>query len=158
MYATPFVTEVDQFAPLYLPSLRRFILANTEQLHEKISELQSRIADLEEALAVSHATHSNHPHPLLRPELLALKTPLGAELVRRGSQNQSPGQVQSPEPQEEALESFGTLTIGEGGVSTFYGSTVGSEFLFEVRSVLGFSDSTILSLVAEAQATVSIGR
>ncbi|KAG9017106.1 hypothetical protein FRB90_001710 [Tulasnella sp. 427] len=109
----------------------RFILANTEELHEKISELQNRITDLEDALTVSHAAHSSHPHPLLRPDLLALKTPLGAELVGRGGSTQSPKQKQSPEPQEEVLESFGTLTIGEGGVSTFYGSTVGSEFLFE---------------------------
>lgn len=109
----------------------RFILANTEELHEKISELQGRITDLEDALTVSHAAHSSHPHPLLRPDLLALKTPLGAELVGRGGSTQSPKQEQSPGPQEEVLESFGTLTIGEGGVSTFYGSTVGSEFLFE---------------------------
>ncbi|KIO25882.1 hypothetical protein M407DRAFT_24844 [Tulasnella calospora MUT 4182] len=109
----------------------RFILANTEELHEKISELQGRITELEDALTVSHAAHSSHPHPLLRPDLLALKTPLGAELVGRGGSTQSPKQGQSPEPQEEVIESFGTLTIGEGGVSTFYGSTVGSEFLFE---------------------------
>ncbi|KAG8951810.1 hypothetical protein FRC04_005502 [Tulasnella sp. 424] len=125
------VTERGVFLRTLILAPGRFILANTEELHEKISELQSRITDLEDALGVSHAAHSSHPHPLLRPDLLALKTPLGAELVGRGASAQSPKQGQSPEPQEEVLESFGTLTIGEGGVSTFYGSTVGSEFLFE---------------------------
>ncbi|KAG8970632.1 hypothetical protein FRC05_000490, partial [Tulasnella sp. 425] len=57
--------------------------------------------------------------------------PLGAELVGRDASAQSPKREQSPEPQEEVLESFGTLNIGEEGVSTFYGGTVGSEFLFE---------------------------
>ncbi|KAG8902476.1 hypothetical protein FRB99_004448, partial [Tulasnella sp. 403] len=106
----------------------RFILANTEELHEKIASLQSRIADLEDALSVSHASQSTTTHHLLRPDLLALKTPLGAEIVGRG---QVPSSGEKSPSGEDMVESFGTLTIGEGGVATFYGSTVGSEFLFE---------------------------
>ncbi|KAG6889881.1 hypothetical protein C0995_013855 [Termitomyces sp. Mi166 len=47
----------------------RFILANTEQLHEKIGVLSDRVRQLEDALQTLHATH-----PLLAPELLQIKT------------------------------------------------------------------------------------
>ncbi|KAG6853952.1 hypothetical protein C0991_012276 [Blastosporella zonata] len=52
----------------------RFILANTEQLHEKITVLSDRVRDLEDALQTLQATHSVHPHPLLAPDLLRIKT------------------------------------------------------------------------------------
>ncbi|KAG8884094.1 hypothetical protein FRB98_002619 [Tulasnella sp. 332] len=104
-----------------------FILANTEELHEKIALLQGRIGELEDALASVHASTSNSPHPLLREELLAIKTPLGAELVGRNGESK----LRVSGRDDEVIESFGTLKIGEGGVSTFYGTTVGSEFLFE---------------------------
>ncbi|KAF8073426.1 hypothetical protein FPV67DRAFT_1477758 [Lyophyllum atratum] len=52
----------------------RFILANTEQLHEKITVLSDRVRDLEDALHALQSTCSNHPHPLLSPELLRIKT------------------------------------------------------------------------------------
>lgn len=117
-------------------SISRFILANTEELHEKISDLQARIGDLEEALTVAHAKSSTTPHPLLRDELLAIKTPLGAELVRRGGAFIDPKRADEPQNNaEEVIESFGTLKLGEGGVSTYYGTTVGSEFLFEVSCI-----------------------
>ncbi|OBZ71228.1 putative transcriptional regulatory protein C1F7.11c [Grifola frondosa] len=51
----------------------RFILANTEQLHDKIKSMSKRIRELEEALHVIQSQHSTDPHPLLRPELLLIK-------------------------------------------------------------------------------------
>ncbi|KAI0917333.1 hypothetical protein AcV5_007828 [Taiwanofungus camphoratus] len=51
----------------------RFILANTEQLHEKIKAMSERIRQLEDALQVLHTQHSTEPHPLLRQELLLIK-------------------------------------------------------------------------------------
>ncbi|OSD07208.1 hypothetical protein PYCCODRAFT_1463504 [Trametes coccinea BRFM310] len=46
----------------------RFILANTEQLHEKIKSMSGRIRELEDAL------HEARPgHPLLRDDLLSIK-------------------------------------------------------------------------------------
>ncbi|KAJ3507044.1 hypothetical protein NLJ89_g6525 [Agrocybe chaxingu] len=53
---------------------RRFILANTEQLHEKIFELSERVRQLEDALEFLQSRCSNQPHPLLAPELLKIKT------------------------------------------------------------------------------------
>ena len=46
----------------------RFILANTEQLHEKIKSMSFRIRELEDAL---HELQSGHP--LLREDLLLIK-------------------------------------------------------------------------------------
>jgi hypothetical protein len=38
------------------------------ELHKQIEELRARTKELEEALAVSHSSHSNSVHELLRPE------------------------------------------------------------------------------------------
>ncbi|KAJ3733329.1 hypothetical protein DFJ43DRAFT_995462 [Lentinula guzmanii] len=48
----------------------RFILANTGQLHGKISQLSERVRLLENALR----DHANPEHPLLAPNLLQMKT------------------------------------------------------------------------------------
>lgn len=57
----------------------RFILANTEQLHEKITQLSDRVRELEDALGVLHRerageSRKQEPHPLLSPEKLQVKT------------------------------------------------------------------------------------
>ena len=61
----------------------RFVLANTEFLHEKINALSSRVRQLEDALEQSHANLSTEPHPLLTAELRALKKP-----IERGHENE----------------------------------------------------------------------
>ncbi|KAJ4491601.1 hypothetical protein C8J55DRAFT_450236 [Lentinula edodes] len=48
----------------------RFILANTGQLHAKISQLSERVRQLENALR----DHTSPEHPLLAPDLLQMKT------------------------------------------------------------------------------------
>ncbi|KAF7790260.1 hypothetical protein EIP86_001212 [Pleurotus ostreatoroseus] len=59
---------------------RRFVLANTEVLHEKISVLSTRVRQLEDALAGLYAEGgAQEPHPLLTPDLLQLKRPLERE-------------------------------------------------------------------------------
>jgi len=47
---------------------RRHILATTSQLQETVRCLETRISQLEEALAQSHAMHSASPHPLLQDQ------------------------------------------------------------------------------------------
>ncbi len=51
-----------------LTSFRRFILANTEQLHDKIKAMSVRIRELEDALG-----DLKPGHPLLREDLLLIK-------------------------------------------------------------------------------------
>jgi hypothetical protein len=59
--------------------IHRFVLASTQELHEKITELCSRVRDLEDALRTSHSKNSTEPHPLLTDELLRIKAPLQRE-------------------------------------------------------------------------------
>ncbi|KAI0699104.1 fungal-specific transcription factor domain-containing protein [Cytidiella melzeri] len=51
----------------------RFILANTEQLHDKIKLMSDRIRDLESGLQTVQLKVSQDEHPLLRQDLLAIK-------------------------------------------------------------------------------------
>lgn len=51
----------------------RFILANTEQLHDKIKTMSERIRLLEEGLQAVNSQVSQNEHPLLRPDLLTIK-------------------------------------------------------------------------------------
>jgi hypothetical protein len=110
------------------------VLANTEELHEKIIQLQDRISNLENALGTLQAAHSSQPHPLLREDLLDLKAPLGTELApnlkRRRTED---GDGAEPEHEPEVLDALGTLTIESEGRSVFYGGTAGAEFLLKVR-------------------------
>lgn len=57
----------------------RFVLANTQELHEKISVLANRIRELEDGLAQSHALNAAEIHPLLTEDLLQIKRPLERE-------------------------------------------------------------------------------
>ncbi|KAJ8515360.1 hypothetical protein ONZ45_g7194 [Pleurotus djamor] len=52
----------------------RFILANTEQLHDKIQQLSDRVRQLEEALEILQKQYSTLRHPLLTPDLLKIKS------------------------------------------------------------------------------------
>ena len=45
---------------------RRMVLANTEQLHERIEQLCARIRELETGLRTVQASVSSEPHPLLQ--------------------------------------------------------------------------------------------
>ncbi|KAF8677359.1 Fungal specific transcription factor domain [Rhizoctonia solani] len=135
----------------------RFVLANTEELHEKIIQLQDRISSLENALATLQAAHSSQPHPLLREELLELKAPLGTELApaqskrRRTEATNAVGEEQGP----EVLDALGTLTIESEGRSVFYGGTAGAEFLLKPSESLDVKPS-ISSSVGRPGFTVNI--
>ena len=97
-----------------IPSCR-FILANTETLHEKIAQLSERVRLLEDGLQTAQSQLSNQPHPLLAPELLKIKT--SQELY--GGPQSVPQAVSPPPPQEASTsrderlrESVSALSIG----------------------------------------------
>ncbi|KAK0185178.1 hypothetical protein F5146DRAFT_1105813 [Armillaria mellea] len=132
----------------------RLILANTEQLHERIEHLCSRIRDLENALKTIQATVSSEPHPLLRLDLLQLKSPQSTLPTQNGSAGPSTANGPtstsansqsirlgfSSEPQqarsddENFIDAFGTLTIGRHGEASFLGKTARSEALSKPQS------------------------
>ncbi|KAF5393704.1 hypothetical protein D9757_000116 [Collybiopsis confluens] len=99
----------------------RFVLADTSQLHTKITEMGQRIRQLEDALAICQSGVSSEPHPLLRDELLSVK--FGPES----------GSVLHPSPtrkaSNESLDAVGTLTIFDRDQSKYFGRSAGSEFV-----------------------------
>jgi hypothetical protein len=90
----------------------RLILADTEELHQRISVLEA-------ALAQSHGQNSTNPHPLLADTYIFNKS--GPSVLSNKTDQNLP---------EEIVEStFGTLTIGSAGEARFVGSFAGSEYL-----------------------------
>ncbi|TFK76007.1 hypothetical protein BDN72DRAFT_756432 [Pluteus cervinus] len=103
----------------------RFVLADTTQLHAKITDMGQRIRQLEDALAIMQASASSEPHPLLRDEFLGIKF---------GIETSNPqGQAHS-EPQSELVNAFGTLTVSDAGASKFFGPSGGSEAGAELQA------------------------
>ncbi|KAF7347219.1 Zn(2)-C6 fungal-type domain-containing protein [Mycena venus] len=124
----------------------RLVLANTEELHNRIEHLCSRIRDLEDALRTLQETVSDRPHPLLRTDLLHIKAiPYPMQPASEGTSSSSSDSRNSasstlasdeiPDPaqrteEENFIDAFGTLTIGLHGESSFLGQTARSEYLF----------------------------
>ncbi|KAJ7729104.1 fungal-specific transcription factor domain-containing protein [Mycena maculata] len=120
----------------------RLVLANTEELHDRIENLCARIRELEDALRVLQESVTDRPHPLLRTDLLHIKThtsqtsPDGPSSSSSGSHKSSstlPSDempVQSRSEEENFIDMFGTLSIGLHGESNFLGQTARSEYLF----------------------------
>ncbi|KAF8909503.1 fungal-specific transcription factor domain-containing protein [Mucidula mucida] len=114
----------------------RLVLANTEQLHDRIEHLCSRIRELETALKQL----SGGSHPLLRQDLLQLK----ATQSSRPAPPQNGNNPTIAESKDESfIDAFGTLTIGLDGESNFLGKTARSEYLIRVLSKPQ-SDSTLV--------------
>ncbi|PPQ72964.1 hypothetical protein CVT24_000166 [Panaeolus cyanescens] len=101
----------------------RFVLAATEHLHRRISRLSGRIRQLEDALAALHAKHSSEPHPLLHDDLI-----IPDEKEGEGDIGGDEG-LGTTSQAADVLDSFGTLSISEHGISRFFGPTGGSESL-----------------------------
>ncbi|KIJ70190.1 hypothetical protein HYDPIDRAFT_78679 [Hydnomerulius pinastri MD-312] len=97
----------------------RFVLADTEHLHQKIGDMGQRIRQLEDALSIFQAGVSSEVHPLLSDEQLAIK--YGPEAPKPASRESSGDQHAVP------IDALGTLTITERGDSNYFGRSAGSE-------------------------------
>lgn len=80
-----------------------------------------RIRQLEDALAILQAKHSNEPHPLLRDDALANVKP---EAQYEGDMQGTSQTLQKP---ADVIEAFGTLSVYDHGVSRFFGPSGGTE-------------------------------
>jgi hypothetical protein len=98
-------------------TLHRFVLASTQELHEKITELCSRIRDLEDGLRTAHAKNSSEPHPLLSDDLMRVKAPLQREAPPR---NPTAIHQQEEENNPDVIDSFGTLAINGAGHTSYH--------------------------------------
>lgn len=78
------------------------MLANTESLHDKITELSHRVRSLEDALGTAQKQISHERHPLLSDELLRVKNPLEREVI-----------AEPPKPPEEddVIDAVGSLYV-----------------------------------------------
>ncbi|KAK7051522.1 hypothetical protein VNI00_004496 [Paramarasmius palmivorus] len=143
---------------------RVLVLANTEELHERISKLCARVRELEDALKEALGP----THPLLREELLGLKMPQGVggggaganrsasppettmgmtlmdmscidttTTTSSSSNHITPNTPPTPpaDPTPDTLlDSFGTLSISTNDETLFLGKTARSEFLIRALS------------------------
>jgi len=102
----------------------RFVLASTQELHEKISQLSTRVRELEDALRSSHGQLSHDAHPLLSEELLKIKAPL-----QRDPQAAVQGDVPAGKEEEggpDVSDALGTLALSKSGRARYYGGPAGS--------------------------------
>ncbi|KAI0255791.1 fungal-specific transcription factor domain-containing protein [Lactifluus subvellereus] len=106
----------------------RFVLASTQELHEKITELCSRVRDLEDGLRTSHSQNSSEPHPLLSEELLRIKAPLQREAPSR---NPTTINQQEEENNPDVIDSFGTIAINGSGHTSYYGQFANSWYFLQ---------------------------
>ncbi|EIW75306.1 hypothetical protein CONPUDRAFT_140195 [Coniophora puteana RWD-64-598 SS2] len=103
----------------------RFVLAATEHFHRRITKMSDRIRLLEDALASLQSQHSSEPHPLLRDDLLGVNQRDDEAALAAGAEGLLEGFVQPA----DIIDSFGTLSITDRGVSRFFGPTGGTEAL-----------------------------
>ncbi|TFK49096.1 hypothetical protein OE88DRAFT_1663469 [Heliocybe sulcata] len=102
----------------------RLILADTESLHRKITQLSERVRQLEDALAIMQAAVSQEKHPLLRGDLLQVK--FWPELDERSEDVPSSA---GNDQVADVIRELGTLSIGEHGDALYFGQSAGSESL-----------------------------
>ncbi|KAI0321021.1 fungal-specific transcription factor domain-containing protein [Amylostereum chailletii] len=106
----------------------RFVLASTQELHEKITELCSRVRELEDGLRAAHAENSSGEHPLLSDELLRIKAPLQREAPPR---NPTIDNEQEEAANPDVVDSFGTLSINRTGHTHYYGQFANSWYFLQ---------------------------
>ena len=113
------------------------MLASTQELHEKISELCQRVRELEDALRASHAQLADGLHPLLTEELLKIKAPLERQSASSGPNSSTGPNSDGPngtvgaaggkdEEGRDVVDAFGSLKISHNGKTKFYGHTANS--------------------------------
>ncbi|TDL25159.1 hypothetical protein BD410DRAFT_743893 [Rickenella mellea] len=95
----------------------RLVLADTEQLHRKLTEMRERIRQLEDALLLA-TSRWPEPHPLLSDELLSIKC----------GYDSCPAENPDNIHEDDLTNEFGTLTLSDDGSARFIGSTGASHF------------------------------
>ncbi|KAF9245323.1 hypothetical protein BU15DRAFT_41174 [Melanogaster broomeanus] len=113
----------------FLLSSNLFVLASTQELHEKISELCNRVRDLEDGLRYSHSLVSSDKHPLLTDELLQIKAPLQREPPNY--RNMPKPEIKEEEQNGEIVDAFGSLSLSASGGAKYFGSIANSWYFLQ---------------------------
>ncbi|KAK0484663.1 hypothetical protein IW261DRAFT_1331075 [Armillaria novae-zelandiae] len=103
----------------------RFVLADTEKLHQKIAHMSDRIRQLEDALLILQSTITTEPHPLLDRDSLKIKSSI--ELHAAIQESESSAALAEEADESQYIDAFGTLAIRDDGAATFYGRSAGQE-------------------------------
>ena len=111
-----------------------FVLADTERLHRKLSEMSDRIRSLEYALGSLQSQVTTDLHPLLKPDLLTIKTLQELHLNPDTVPSKKTEAALSSTVSTDFIDAFGTLAVREDGASKFYGRSAGSEVMLQVLS------------------------
>ncbi|KAG1778723.1 fungal-specific transcription factor domain-containing protein [Suillus placidus] len=106
----------------------RFVLADTEKLHQKIAQMSDRIRQLEDALSILQ-TSPGEQHPLLHRDLLDIKSIMDLHAAVDEEMAGISKSKHEVDADSQYIESFGTLAIRDDGAATFYGPSAGSESL-----------------------------
>ncbi|KAF8074759.1 fungal-specific transcription factor domain-containing protein [Lyophyllum atratum] len=107
----------------------RFVLASTQELHEKIAELATRVRQLEDGLRTAHSHLSSEQHPLLAEELLRIKAPLQREAAPLRTPNANP--VKEEEQNPDVVDAFGSLSISISGRANYFGHVATSWYFLQ---------------------------
>ncbi|KAJ7593118.1 fungal-specific transcription factor domain-containing protein [Mycena floridula] len=107
----------------------RFILADTDHLHRKISDMSQRIRQLEDGLGMLQATVSGTRHPLLSEELLRIKFGSEVHNAPAAQASHTDAKADPKPPATESIEGLGTLTLDSEGEMKYFGRTGGPETL-----------------------------
>jgi hypothetical protein len=117
------------------------VLANTETLHDKISQLSTRARELEDALATAQFMFTKEPHPLLREDLRSIKNPLERE------RDPDIGPASKDEDTDEVLDAIDSLYVYFSFVFLSYGNVIFKYSCITKRGRSAFFGHTANSLV-----------
>ncbi|KDR86029.1 hypothetical protein GALMADRAFT_235239 [Galerina marginata CBS 339.88] len=122
----------------------RLVLANTEELHERIEHMSSRNRELEHALQKLQESISDQPHPLLGMHLRLNIQEGSSSEPGSSSSSKSPSTSRITPPthmhppdameveadeEHNLIDAFGTLVVNRRGESSFLGKTARPEYL-----------------------------
>ncbi|KAH9932119.1 uncharacterized protein BXZ73DRAFT_90044 [Epithele typhae] len=97
----------------------------------EVEELREKVNQLEAALAIAQAQVSNKPHPLLIDRYSAAQTtadsPTGPGTTAGDSNSSSSPSAAQSQDEEDVIDAFGTLTLGNRGEARFFGQTSRTE-------------------------------
>lgn len=88
--------------------------------------MSDRIRQLEDALAMTQSAPTRETHPLLRSDLLTIKSGLDLHSAVNPVTG-APQTEQEVDEESQAIDAFGTLAVRDDGAATFYGRSAGSE-------------------------------
>ncbi|KAL5482658.1 hypothetical protein ACEPAI_9252 [Sanghuangporus weigelae] len=95
-------------------NLTRNALRGKDVRLQRLMQMSRRIRELEDALQIAHSSATGSArHPLLSEDLLRIKNHL---------EQPPPATREAGEPDEDIVDSFGTLSILERGVETYIGA------------------------------------